>query len=162
MFKIGPVGNAFSGRPWDERGRIGIAQIFISHGDRIHSLQFQFVENGAVVLSEKHGRDGGSKLAPKFNAVTLNYPSELITGIRGYYGIRSGQQIVSPIIFTTNTASYGPFGLPSKDDIEFAYEVGHNKFCGFHGAVEMYQNTIGIYMEPMTTLNNADNPSERV
>lgn len=51
------------------RGRTGIAQIFISHGARIHSLQFQFVENGTLVLSDIYGRDGcpGS---PKFHAVS--------------------------------------------------------------------------------------------
>ncbi|KAG5554443.1 hypothetical protein RHGRI_012093 [Rhododendron griersonianum] len=152
MFKIGPVGNASSGSPWDELDRVGIAQIFISHGDMIHSLQFQFVENGTLVLSDKHGLDCGYDAAPKFKAIKLRYPSELIIGICGSYGIRSGQQIVSSISFCTNLAAYGPFGCRGQEDIAFDYQVGlHNKFCGFHGAASMYLNSIGVYMEPMTT-----------
>jgi len=68
MFKIGPAGNAYDGENWDEKGRNGIAQIFISHGDKIHSLQFQFVENGTLVLSRKHGN---LHCAPKFSAVSV-------------------------------------------------------------------------------------------
>lgn len=69
MFKMGTLNHESGAKTWDDRGRTGIAQIFISHGDRIHSLQFQFVENGTLVLSDKYGRDGcpGS---PKFHAVS--------------------------------------------------------------------------------------------
>ncbi|KAG5555275.1 hypothetical protein RHGRI_012718 [Rhododendron griersonianum] len=71
-------------------GRDGIAQIFVSHGDYINSLQFQFVENGTLVLSEKHGGRGGTGEAKfsvlmKNKQVRWNYPSEFLTGINGYH-----------------------------------------------------------------------------
>jgi len=152
MFKIGPAGKIIGGNDWDEKGRNGIAQIFISHGESIDSLQFQFVENGTLVLSEEHGNHRGAR---KFSAVKLNYPSEFITGINGYSGKRTYGQCVTSIIFTTNIATYGPFGCPAGDDIAFDYQMGgHNKFCGFYGCASSYLDSIGVYMEPMTTLSN--------
>ncbi|KAH7842870.1 hypothetical protein Vadar_009969 [Vaccinium darrowii] len=135
MLKIGPTKDAYAGiaRTWDEKDRNGIAQIFISHGDKIHSLQLQFVENGTLVLSKKHGSLGYT-YAPNFSAVKLNYPSELITGISGYSGIRERDRVVTSIIFTTNKSTYGPFGCRAGDDTAFDYQIGgHNKFGGFHG-----------------------------
>lgn len=69
MFKMGTLNQEYGATTWDDRGRTGIAQIFISHGERIHSLQFQFVENGTLVLSDKYGRDGYPG-TPKFHAVS--------------------------------------------------------------------------------------------
>ncbi|KAH7842150.1 hypothetical protein Vadar_002034 [Vaccinium darrowii] len=160
MLKIGPAGNTneYDGWSWNEKDKDGVAQIFISHGDRIHSLQFQFVENGTLVLSDKHGQDGSPPYAPKFSVVSLNYPSELITHISGYSGARNWQGGVTSIIFTTNKAVYGPFGCSAGNDIAFDYEIGrHNKICGFHGNAENYLNSFGIYMKPMTTLSNVNN-----
>ncbi|KAH7844802.1 hypothetical protein Vadar_031804 [Vaccinium darrowii] len=162
MFKIGPAGgNTYDGKNWDEKGRNGIAQIFISHGERIHSLQFQFVDNGTLVLSKQHG--GNLHCASKFSAVKLNYPSEFITGINGYSGKRNYGQCVTSIIFTTNIATYGPFGRPAGDDIAFDYQIGgHNKFCGFYGSASGYLDSIGVYMEPMTTLSNVNSSRHSV
>lgn len=67
MIKIGPAGSTSYGKPWDDRDRDKIAQIFVSHGQHINSLQFLYVENGTSVLSEKHGGDIG----PKFNVVSV-------------------------------------------------------------------------------------------
>ncbi|KAI8561825.1 hypothetical protein RHMOL_Rhmol04G0371600 [Rhododendron molle] len=155
MIKIGPAGATSSGKAWDERGREGIAQIFVSHGDRIHSLQFQFVENGTLVLSDKYGCTS----APKFNSVELNYPSEPITGISGYCGNRDGVRwrCVTSISFITNEATYGPFGYHAPGDTAFDFQIGgHNKFCGFHGTSDIHLYSIGVYMKPMTTLSNVN------
>ncbi|KAI8561826.1 hypothetical protein RHMOL_Rhmol04G0371700 [Rhododendron molle] len=152
MIKIGPAGGKSSGKAWDDGCRDGIAQIFVSHGDYINSVQFQFVENGTLVLSEKHG---GSD-APKFSTVRLSYPSEFLTGISGshvYGNIRS-------LTFITNKRAYGPFGgVAGKTDRAFKYELGEdNKFAGFHGTAGTGTlNSIGVYMKPMTTLTNVNN-----
>ncbi|XP_058210211.1 inactive protein RESTRICTED TEV MOVEMENT 1-like [Rhododendron vialii] len=130
-------------------------RFFFSHGDRIHSLQFQFVKNGTLVLSDKYGCTS----APKFNSVELNYPSELITGISGYCGNRDAVrcQFVTSISFITNKATYGPFGYPAQGDNAFDFQIGrHNKFCGFHGTSNVYLYSIGLYMKPMTTLCNVN------
>lgn len=95
--------------------------------------------------------------------VVLNYPSELITRISGYSGVRNKQQGVTSIIFTTNKTEYGPFGCSTKNDIAFDYEIGgHNNICGFHGNANYYLNSFGVYMKPMTTLSNVNNLTEDV
>ncbi|XP_058211873.1 inactive protein RESTRICTED TEV MOVEMENT 1-like [Rhododendron vialii] len=160
---MGTLGNPHWGVTWDDRGRTGIAGIFISHGDKIHSLQFQFVENGW-------------NLGP----VELNYPSESIIGISGYCSSREelrsvtlkgkgycstlcGLQLVTSINFITNNATYGPFGCPALDDTVFDFQIGgHNKFCGFHGNFALYLHSIGVYMEPMMALSNVNNLEEKV
>lgn len=66
MIKIGPVGNLNS-REWDERERTEVVQIFVSHDDQIHSLQFQYYQNNSLFLSDRHGESKGSK----FDVVSL-------------------------------------------------------------------------------------------
>jgi len=147
MIKIGPAGGA-SGKPWDDGGRdnIALAQIFISHGNEINSLQFLYVENGTSVLSEKHGGDCG----PKFNVVTLNYPSEYLTGISGTYGYTYPTMRVFSISFITNKRTYGPFGS-GGGDYGFEYQLGEDhSFGGFHGRADEYLNAIGVYLKPIT------------
>ncbi|KAG5555276.1 hypothetical protein RHGRI_012719 [Rhododendron griersonianum] len=53
MIKLGPVGGTATA--WDDGGKVSISQIFVSHGQVINSLQYQYIENGALVLSEKRG-----------------------------------------------------------------------------------------------------------
>lgn len=58
VIKIGAVGSK-NGSAWDEKGHNKIVQIFISHDDEINSIQFQYAENGALLLSERHGNNDG-------------------------------------------------------------------------------------------------------
>lgn len=49
-----------SGTPWDHQGKSNITQIFITSSEyRIDSIQFAYVEDGGVVLSERLGRSEG-------------------------------------------------------------------------------------------------------
>lgn len=159
MIKIGPVGGA--GTAWDDGGRFQISQIFVSHGNVIDSLQYQYIENGASVLSEKHGSNDGHTSA-KFTVVTLDYPSEFLTAITGSYGwfslVDGGQmQIVSSITFYTNTKTYGPFGCHRPNDAVFDFQLGpDNEFGGFHGIAGMYLNSIGVYVKPRTSIPDVD------
>ncbi|XP_058212663.1 protein RESTRICTED TEV MOVEMENT 1-like [Rhododendron vialii] len=162
MIKIGPAGGISTGKAWDEGGRDGITQIFVSQGDFINSLQFQFVENGTLVLSEKHGGRGGPDEA-KLSVLRLNYPSEFLTGINGYH---SSGRIVS-LTFITNKGIYRQSGRLAGRlnhyDSSFEYKLGEdNTFGGFHGTADVYLNSIGVYMKPMTTLSNVKNPDLHV
>ncbi|KAI8561824.1 hypothetical protein RHMOL_Rhmol04G0371500 [Rhododendron molle] len=157
MIRIGPAG-VTDGRgiwAWDDGGKDKIVQIFIAHGDCIDSLQYVYVDqNGNLVLSNSHGGTFGTS---KFDLVKFNYPSELITGIKGTYGNRGGVGSVNSISFTTNKATYGRFGYHANGDTEFDFQIGgHNKFCGFHGTSDLYLHSIGFYMEPMTTLSDVN------
>ncbi|KAI8561821.1 hypothetical protein RHMOL_Rhmol04G0371300 [Rhododendron molle] len=159
MIKLGPVGGTATA--WDDGGKVSISQIFVSHGQVINSLQYQYIENGALVLSEKHGGSDGHT-SPKFTVVTLNYPSEFLTAISGSYGWFSAldgvqMQIVSSITFTTNIKTYGPFGCCRQNDAAFDFQLGQdNGFGGFHGIAGMYLNSIGVYVKPQTSVLDLD------
>ncbi|KAL2470278.1 Protein RESTRICTED TEV MOVEMENT 1 [Abeliophyllum distichum] len=156
MIKIGPVGSK-NGNGWDEKGRNKIVQIFISHDDEINSLQFQYAENGTLVLSDCYGQTTGYK----FDVVKLSHPSEYITWISGYKrpwisSYEDDSHIVS-ITFGTNHGTYGPFGQSTGHDKEFVFQLGDNRqFGGFHGTADNNGvKSIGVYLKPMTTLDSS-------
>lgn len=50
------------GKDWDYKGRSEIVQILLDHDNIINYIQFQYVDqNGALVLSDGHGRVNGIK-----------------------------------------------------------------------------------------------------
>lgn len=161
MIKVGP------GKPpkrygnvWDDKGRSDIAEIYIFHGIKVHSLQFLYIENGTLVLSEKHG--GASTSINNFDVVKLDYPSEFLTSLSyDYDDSCDPHHAVSSITFGTNKCTYGPFGRPGKlDSNKFNYRIGPGRsFGGFHGsAASSYLETIGLYFRPATQLiNNVNN-----
>ncbi|KAH6771637.1 hypothetical protein C2S52_005690 [Perilla frutescens var. hirtella] len=155
MIKIGPVAVGGSKKyvkaiAWDEKGHNEIVQIFVSHDDLgIISIQFQYAQNGSLVLSKRHGGNGASK----FNVVKVDYPKEYITCISGQWNVDDG---LRSITFGTNLGEYGPFGsVKSDDDKEFGIELGEDRqFGGFHGTVAYnYVQSIGVYIKPNATLS---------
>ncbi|KAG8372865.1 hypothetical protein BUALT_Bualt12G0111400 [Buddleja alternifolia] len=159
FIKIDPVGNN-SGKKWDEKGKNKIVQIFVSHEENISSIQFQYAENGTLVLSGRHGYT--SKYSRNFDVVELNYPSEYITWISGRTGSTTSyysEDRLCSITFGTNHGQYGPFGGFKSSDKEFTFRLGgncHSQFGGFHGT--SYNNavtSIGVYLKPNTTLNHS-------
>nr|ADE43076.1 restricted tev movement 1 [Arabidopsis thaliana] len=115
--KIGPVGKHDARSTtivnWDEGSHDGfISQIFLSHGVAgIMSIQFQFVMDGKLVLSDRHGPFSGNM----FDVIELNYPHEYITGISGeYYKYEANNPHMRSLKFNTNTSEYGPFGTSSN------------------------------------------------
>ncbi|KAH6795206.1 hypothetical protein C2S52_005683 [Perilla frutescens var. hirtella] len=156
MIKIGPVGGSkiyVNAIAWDEKGHNEIVQIFVSHDDSgINSIQFQYAQNGNLVLSKRHGFNGVSK----YNAVKLDYPMEYITCISGRWNNNDG---LCSITFGTNFREYGPFGdvIKYDHDKEFCFELGVDRqFGGFHGTVAFnYVISIGVYIKPNMTLDNS-------
>ncbi|XP_060171482.1 inactive protein RESTRICTED TEV MOVEMENT 1-like [Lycium barbarum] len=147
MIKVGPAGGQW-GTDWDEKGKGEIAKIFVSDSEyKICSLQFLFVENGRFVLSDKHGSATTSKY---FNTVALDFPSEFLTSISGFYGSSE----LTSITFVTNKHTYGPYGAmaPSSTCEEFIFQLGVDRcFGGFHGT--KYSNhieSIGVYVKTLT------------
>lgn len=60
MMKLGPTFRTV-GASWDHQGKSEISQIFISSSRaRMESIQFAYVEDGTVVLSDKIGGAAGS------------------------------------------------------------------------------------------------------
>ncbi|XP_073135335.1 inactive protein RESTRICTED TEV MOVEMENT 1-like isoform X2 [Henckelia pumila] len=147
--KIGAVGSK-SGTAWDEKGRTKIVQIFVSHDEEINSIQFQYAENGSLVLSDSFGHNEGYK----FDVVTLNYPSEYITSVSGHKSYNNGR--LNSLTFGTNKGEYGPYGRSSSHDKEFSFRLGNDRqFGGFHGTADSDTvRSIGVYLKPAITLDS--------
>ncbi|KAK6146232.1 hypothetical protein DH2020_020101 [Rehmannia glutinosa] len=135
IIKIGPVGNK-NGDTWDEKGHNKIVQIFVCHDDEINSIQFQYSENGNLVLSERHGTNDGYKFDVSYHNSNL-----------------------CSLTFGTNHGEYGPFGQFTSHDKEFSFRLGDDRqFGGFHGnADNKTVKSIGVYLKPITTLEYSVN-----
>ncbi|ESQ36344.1 hypothetical protein EUTSA_v10009313mg, partial [Eutrema salsugineum] len=146
LIKVGPAGRSCrDSQSFDLRGCSEISQIFVSvGGGGIMSIQFQYVENGKYVLSDRYGSDFN---ASKFHTIELNHPAEYITGINGLYSDN-----IKVITFTTNIQEYGPFGVTHQISFpqSFAYNLGKSyQFGGFHGSYHHSGlSSIGFYLCP--------------
>lgn len=70
----------------------------------------------------------------------LNQPSEFIIWISGHKSYNN---------------SHGEYGRFSSHDKEFNFELGQDRqFGGFHGTADTTVKSIGVYVNPSTSLNN--------
>lgn len=76
--KLGPLGNYSYGKTkWEETCRDPISHIFVTYDSYVvNSIQFGYVENGALVLSKKHGSEGPEDSTRIVSLFTL--PSDII------------------------------------------------------------------------------------
>ncbi|KAJ6958955.1 hypothetical protein NC653_037277 [Populus alba x Populus x berolinensis] len=82
--------------------------------------------------------------------VLINWPSEHLTSIGGTYDYFSTLSTITSLSFTTNRATYGPFGTGSGTP--FSIPINNNTVVGFHGTAEHYLDAIGIFVKPETTI----------
>ncbi|KAL5707076.1 hypothetical protein ACHQM5_025168 [Ranunculus cassubicifolius] len=95
---------------WDEKGKTNILRIYISHDTTVKTLQFGYAEGTSIVLSPP-AQECSRETGAKFDAVSLDYPSEYLTGITGsYYSCG-----ICLITFHTNQRSHGPFGTAADN-----------------------------------------------
>uniref|UniRef100_A0A1D1YES6 Agglutinin n=1 Tax=Anthurium amnicola TaxID=1678845 RepID=A0A1D1YES6_9ARAE len=144
LVKMGARGEV-AGRcdDWDEVCFGSVRQILVTHGDAVNSIQITYDLNGTLVLSHRRGGDGD-----KLDCVNLE-PWESFTAISGHYGSvdDSGATVViRSLSFTTNRATYGPFGQEEGTAFTFKFQSGVS-FGGFHGRSSAdYLRAIGIYV----------------
>ncbi|CAA7026492.1 unnamed protein product [Microthlaspi erraticum] len=160
--KIGPVGKHDARSStivnWDEGSHNGIvSQIFLSHGaGGIMSIQFQFVIDGKLVLSDRYGPVSGNMFDVQ---IELDYPHEYITGLSGeYYKYEASNPHIRSLKFTTNTSEYGPFGTSGSSYEKFAFKLGKSpQFGGFYGTYDASGlQYIGVYLRPKTVQPKID------
>ncbi|XP_031404336.1 jacalin-related lectin 3 isoform X2 [Punica granatum] len=140
---LGPWGGQ-DGFKWDDGMYSTVRQIVIAHGAGIDYIQIEYDRKGSSVWSEKHGGKGGNKV----DTVKLNYPTEYLTSIQGYYGsfLNMGAVIVRSLTFHSNMRSYGPFGV--EQGSSFALSMTGGKIVGFHGKSGWYLDAIGVHLKP--------------
>ncbi|KAJ4831987.1 hypothetical protein Tsubulata_026880 [Turnera subulata] len=153
MIKVGAIGDEYSssthGKVFDDKGRTKISQIFISHDHLcIRSIQFQYVEDGDLVLSPLYGANKGSK----FDVISFDLDDEILTRVSGSYIYEYSR--IGSLKFDTNRGTYGPFGIVKSSDIAFDFCCGnYSGFGGFHGtADDGCLRKIGIYINPRKSI----------
>lgn len=115
---------------------VGLSRLFIGHGDRIDSIQPEYLLLGnATVLGEKHGGDFGDLTVVTFDK------GEVITAINGMVDMG----IVSRLtVFTMKAGGvpvqYGPFGILGTTPFSFKGSI-----LGFHGRSGIYIDRLGFY-----------------
>ncbi|PIA61078.1 hypothetical protein AQUCO_00300534v1 [Aquilegia coerulea] len=152
MIKVNAQGSCVS-KTWDQCGKNRICRIFVTNDNNgINSIQFGYVKDGdgnSIVLSNRFG----GEFYDNFFTVTLNYPDEYITIVRGSYGEMDGDKfsIIGSLTFDTNLRTYGPFGQ-NADEEGFTIEMGAD-FFGFHGyRNKNYLRAICVYIKPMASV----------
>ncbi|XP_059652217.1 mannose/glucose-specific lectin-like [Cornus florida] len=139
---IGPFGGQ-GGKPWDDGIYTGIRQLIIHSDVVIDSIQIEYDQNGQSKLSEKHGGEGGGG-----KTVKLDYPSEYLLSIWGYYSSDCALTCVQSLTIESNKRIYGPFG--TEKGKYFKFPLTRGKIIGFHGRSSNYLDCFGAYSEPIS------------
>ncbi|CAH8383804.1 unnamed protein product [Eruca vesicaria subsp. sativa] len=150
MITMGPLGHSSTDSgcfKWDEAPKV-ISHINVSFNKNgVTSIQFGYVENGVVVLSETYG---SSSSVCSRRILRLNPETEFVTGIHGE--IYNGY--ISSLAFHTNERTHyavhrtfdsGEVGL---EKMEFHSGIlERREFGGFFGTCDHAQlKSIGFYV----------------
>ncbi|XP_059638025.1 jacalin-related lectin 3-like [Cornus florida] len=130
------------GKSWDDGTYNTIRELIIYSAWDIDSIQVIYDVEGKPVSGERHGGDGGNE-----NRVKLDYPSEYLVSISGYYGYNSSKIfIVRSLTLQSNVKQYGPYG--TKNGTPFISPLTVGKIVGFFGRESSRLDSIGIYNQP--------------
>ncbi|EFH56992.1 jacalin lectin family protein [Arabidopsis lyrata subsp. lyrata] len=133
----GPGGDR--GESWDDGAFDGVRKIYVGQGENgIASVKFVYDKNNRLVLGEEHGK----QTLLGYEEFELEYPSEYITTVEGYYDKVFGSES------STNKRTSPPFGMDAG--VSFILGKEGHKVVGFHGksSPELYQ--IGVSVAPIT------------
>ncbi|KAM7468854.1 hypothetical protein LguiA_007037 [Lonicera macranthoides] len=142
---IGPWGGQ-GGSPWSYMTNRGINQIVINVGSNIKSISFRDATGlDSATFGGKNPNDIGER-----KTVLINWPSEYLISISGQtYGDVKSLETITSLSFTTNKATYGPFGTSSGTS--FSIPINDDMVVGFHGRAGYYLDAIGIFVKPKPT-----------
>ncbi|XP_071915390.1 mannose/glucose-specific lectin isoform X1 [Coffea arabica] len=139
----GPVGNPWSYIPTD-----GIKEIIMDVGRNIRAISFADA-NGFI--SGKFGGKDPNNIG-KEEKITIQWPSEYLTSIKGTFGNFNGDVVIYSLSFITNNKTYGPFGSANSGQAFTASPPAGNVVVGFHGMSGWFIDALGIYVRPV--INN--------
>ncbi|KAM7515222.1 hypothetical protein LguiA_004805 [Lonicera macranthoides] len=125
---------------------IHVKPIVLYVGLNIKSISFRDTTDlDSATFGGKNRNDIGEK-----KTVLINWPSEHLISISGKYGNFASMITITSLSFTTNRATYGPFGTGSGTS--FSIPINNNTVVGFHGRGGHYIDAIGIFVKPKTTI----------
>ncbi|KAF8087056.1 hypothetical protein N665_0600s0005 [Sinapis alba] len=154
--KVGPLGKYSDEGKWEETGCRSISHIFVTYDTKgISSIQFGYVQNGALVLSKKHGSERENDST---RIVRLNHESEFITGISGEKH-NKWTSYLSSLTFHTNERKHVAFQAQTTISpletrprtIEFHSGIhDRRELGGFFGSFNVCGlSSIGLYIRPI-------------
>ncbi|GAV83453.1 Jacalin domain-containing protein, partial [Cephalotus follicularis] len=131
---FGPWGGP-GGDPWSFKASNGINEIVVRHGGTINSISF---------------RDANGHHSPIFGGLDPNdigveekvHDIQHLVSISGTSGNYNGLLVIRSLLFTTNQASYGPFGVNTGTPFSIPMEGSH--IVGFYGKAGWYLDSIGV------------------
>ncbi|KAG7610587.1 Jacalin-like lectin domain [Arabidopsis suecica] len=144
--KLQPEGGEAVGDPWDDGIFNGVREIHLEDGEGI-ALKFVYDKDVQVTELKVHGEPSGIG----FNEFKLDYPSEYITTVEGFWDKTSGNErgVITRLRFTTNKQTFRPVGLESTTSFSLGKE-GY-KIVGFHGNSSTDKlHQLGVYVVPIT------------
>ncbi|GLJ50998.1 hypothetical protein SUGI_1085990 [Cryptomeria japonica] len=96
------------GTYWNDGTFEGITAITVTaDSTTLYSIQITYATaNGNTHIAPRHGGGSGKEICTVFK-----YPSEKLQKISGYCGLVWGFTVIKGLIFETNFARYGPFGV---------------------------------------------------
>ncbi|ANM63060.1 Mannose-binding lectin superfamily protein [Arabidopsis thaliana] len=135
------------GESWDDGAFDGVRKIYVGQGENgIASVKFVYDKNNQLVLGEEHGKH----TLLGYEEFELDYPSEYITAVEGYYDKVFGSEssVIVMLKFKTNKRTSPPYGMDAG--VSFILGKEGHKVVGFHGKAspELYQ--IGVTVAPIT------------
>lgn len=78
--------------------------------------------------------------------IVFDYPSEVLTHVRGTYGplMYMGPNVIKSLTFHTNRGKHGPFG--EEQGPSFTHKIDEGKVVGFLGREGLFLDSIGVHV----------------
>ncbi|XP_055807910.1 jacalin-related lectin 3 [Solanum dulcamara] len=133
----GSGGNVFDDGIYD-----GVKQVYLSRNVGIVSIRACYDKNGQPIWGSKNGGTGGFKT----EKIIIDYPSEILTHITGYYGptMIMGPNIIQSLTFHTTKGKHGPYG--EEKGQQFSTKLKDGMIVGFHGRKGLFLDALGVHV----------------
>lgn len=137
----GPWGGN-GGSIFDDGAYTGVRQINLSRNVGIVWIRILYDQDGEAIWGNKQGGTGGFKT----DKIVLDFPSEVLTHITGYYGpvMYMGPATLRSLTFHTTKRVYGPYG--DEQGTHFTTKLKEGKIVGIHGRKGLFLDAIGVHV----------------
>lgn len=141
VFSYGPWGGQ-GGTVFDDGIYDGIREIYLSRNLAIVSIRVCYDQHGQPEWGSKNGGTGSYK----HDKIVINYPTEILTHITGYYApaMTVGPNVIRSLTFHTTKGKYGPYGEELGQP--FSTKLKDGKIVGIHGRKGLFLDAIGVHV----------------
>ncbi|CAH8255355.1 unnamed protein product [Arabidopsis lyrata] len=136
------------GASWDDGVFDGLRKILVGQGnDGVAFVTFEYNKGSQAIIGDVHGK----QTVLGTETFELDYPSEYITLVEGYYDKIFGvdAELVTSLTFKTNKRTSQPFGMIAGEHFELKED--RYQIVGFHGKAGDVVHQIGVHVVPIFT-----------